>query len=652
LFLKSYLLLREGRRGEAQPLLAGPLASYTPLREYVMYYHARSLMVQGSEEKALEAFRKFIELNPSSRLAPLALLERVNLLRDLGRMDEAIGECRRLTEKYPESEFAPKALRKWAEIYESAMDLENALPIRIRLLKEYPDSQEARDTLEMFFGGLYSFDFLGEDDLLTVAYAAARFHPAEVLESLSALVESSTLSEEKRAQASLGAAVCESAQRKYQEAIEWCKKAIALAPETEWAERAGIRIGNAYMNLKEPEKALEAYWNVVQNGGPLASEAAERFWKLAYELGDMVKVEDACRKVANEHPRSSQAPGAMALLAYLGCLNGEYQTARSYAQRCVGAFSNHPASAEARFWLAKALEKLGQRAEARQEYQKLARDVPWSFWGIKAAEIAGFSEENPVSIDPLDFNVVKASVYDGNLAIAWELYDVGILELAESEFKFAMGKGERGAQCGLALVQAESGRFRAGVVTLREAALKGEQAFLTPGRKERILNVLYPRPFRDEVVSAALAHNVLPSWLWGTMHQESTFDPNARSSAGAIGLMQIMPDTGRFIASQRGARSFDPNRLWDPKLNIDYGAWYLDYLRNQVGDNLLFVAASYNGGVGQFRRLRASVSLDDDVMFVRSIPREETRNFAIWVYSNVKIYDSILKSENFELVPF
>ncbi|HDS29780.1 MAG TPA: tetratricopeptide repeat protein, partial [Firmicutes bacterium] len=251
LFLKGYLLLREGRRGEAEPIFARELNNYEPLISYVRYNHARSVNVSGSEEKSLELFEKFIEEYPSSRIAPLAHLERINILKDLGKGDEAIVECRRLLDRYPKSAFAPKALRKWAEIHEERLEFDIGADIRVRIVREYPDTEEASATIDMFFGGLYALSLLNERDRLTIAFEAAGKRPSEALPVLAELADSQNLSAEDRAIASHGACRCEFSLGHYFDSIDWGNRAIELAPGSESADRAGIRNGWSYARLNK-----------------------------------------------------------------------------------------------------------------------------------------------------------------------------------------------------------------------------------------------------------------------------------------------------------------------------------------------------------------------------------------------------------------
>jgi soluble lytic murein transglycosylase len=157
----------------------------------------------------------------------------------------------------------------------------------------------------------------------------------------------------------------------------------------------------------------------------------------------------------------------------------------------------------------------------------------------------------------------------------------------------------------------------------------------------------------DQVRNASLAHDVHPSWLWGTMRQESAYNKSAHSVSGARGLIQIMPETGRFIADRRGASTFDPDTLWDPSLNVDYAAWYFDYLRTEIGSgNLQEVLAAYNGGPGRLRQYRTQLPTRDIDIFLNAIPREETRNFTHWVYENIIMYQNIMKDKDFQEIPF
>jgi soluble lytic murein transglycosylase len=115
------------------------------------------------------------------------------------------------------------------------------------------------------------------------------------------------------------------------------------------------------------------------------------------------------------------------------------------------------------------------------------------------------------------------------------------------------------------------------------------------------------------------------------MRQESRFEAQIRSRSGAIGLMQIMPDTGSWIASKKGVNSYNLDR---PEDNINFGTWYLDYTHSRFGDNTMLAIASYNAGPGAIGRWVESRGLGDPDEFVNNIPYDETRDYVSKVLGN------------------
>jgi soluble lytic murein transglycosylase len=114
----------------------------------------------------------------------------------------------------------------------------------------------------------------------------------------------------------------------------------------------------------------------------------------------------------------------------------------------------------------------------------------------------------------------------------------------------------------------------------------------------------YPLRYSEYVRVHAREHHLDPALLAAVIYQESKFDAGAKSSSGAIGLMQLTPSTARGIAIRTGGRAFRTSDLYDPEINIRYGAWYLDNLYQKYGSERLVLAA-YNAGQGNVDRWRA-----------------------------------------------
>ncbi len=114
----------------------------------------------------------------------------------------------------------------------------------------------------------------------------------------------------------------------------------------------------------------------------------------------------------------------------------------------------------------------------------------------------------------------------------------------------------------------------------------------------------YPLRYEEFVIGHADNYHLDPQLLAAMIYQESKFDADARSSSGAVGLMQLLPETGQGIADRTGGNEWKPDDLLDPELNIRYGAWYLRHLLDKYEDEDLALAA-YNAGQANVDRWRA-----------------------------------------------
>jgi len=133
------------------------------------------------------------------------------------------------------------------------------------------------------------------------------------------------------------------------------------------------------------------------------------------------------------------------------------------------------------------------------------------------------------------------------------------------------------------------------------------------------------------------------------MRQESAFKTKAKSRDGARGLMQLMPRTASFIARDRSLRGRNRGALFTPELNLDLGQRYLKHLMETEGveENLVMLAAAYNGGPGNLRKwLRRMKRTDDPLLFVESLPSRETRKFIRRVLGNFWIYRDRLNRQS------
>ena len=146
-----------------------------------------------------------------------------------------------------------------------------------------------------------------------------------------------------------------------------------------------------------------------------------------------------------------------------------------------------------------------------------------------------------------------------------------------------------------------------------------------PGWWERLW---YPLRYEQIVRGHARNYSLDPALLAAVIYQESKFKPDARSDSGAIGLMQLLPDTAKGIALHTGGTQFRVADLYDPEINVRYGAWYLRHLTSKYGDERTALAA-YNAGQDNVDRWRRAG---------RGIVFAETRAYVSRVEDLKKIY--------------
>jgi soluble lytic murein transglycosylase-like protein len=156
-------------------------------------------------------------------------------------------------------------------------------------------------------------------------------------------------------------------------------------------------------------------------------------------------------------------------------------------------------------------------------------------------------------------------------------------------------------------------------------------------------NAVYPVPKWEPTEGWSIDRAL----VFALVRQESGFNPNAKSGAGARGLMQVMPGTARFVAGK-----INKDEMFSPELNLSLGQRYIQRLLEQgpTSNNLVFLAVAYNGGPGNMAKWeRKSDHRDDPLLFIESLPSRETRSFVKRVLTNFWMYRDRLGQPNTSL---
>jgi len=295
--------------------------------------------------------------------------------------------------------------------------------------------------------------------------------------------------------------------------------------------------------------------------------------------------------------------------------------------------------AQWQYWLARAYEQSSdsnKRNTAKKMYQNIAKSN--DYYGLMAKDRIGqrfdasrLGGSNLPNVSTAD----RARVMqDGNFARAFALYNSDASRgYANREWNWAVKQARDKRDDNLIIAAA------------RQAYDMGwlDRAIYAVDNTDRVdsLALSHPMPHQSAVVRYSESAGIDPAWAYGIMRQESRFVTSARSNVGASGLMQVMPDTAKYIARNLG-ETYSASRANSGDTNIRYGTWYMGDILGKLNYQPVLATAGYNAGPNNAKRwqpLYGSIAADQ---YVESIAFPETRNYVKHVMENATIYSSLL----------
>jgi soluble lytic murein transglycosylase len=275
------------------------------------------------------------------------------------------------------------------------------------------------------------------------------------------------------------------------------------------------------------------------------------------------------------------------------------------------------------YWLGRALAARGHGGDAEALYRKLADDA--DFYGLLAAEELGrlFAPPSPdAPVNPGDAARVRG---DEAIRRAFALYRLDLRSEATREWFSAVRDRDPGFLIAAAHAAYAEGLYDRAINTAEMADPRNHWG------------VRFITPHRPLIEPQAKQEGLDLAWVYGLMRQESRFVVPARSSAGAQGLMQVMPATGKWVAQQIGMKNYHPRLLTDPKVNVKLGTSYMRLILDGLDHHPVLASAGYNAGPGRARRWRDAHPIDAAI-YIETIPFDETRNYVKKVLANAVVY--------------
>ena len=173
-------------------------------------------------------------------------------------------------------------------------------------------------------------------------------------------------------------------------------------------------------------------------------------------------------------------------------------------------------------------------------------------------------------------------------------------------------------------------------ISLAVLAFAGVSAWVVEAEPDWYLRARYPLEYEHIVRGHARNYDLDPALIAAVIYAESRFDPDVESSAGAVGLMQLLPETAKGIAVRTGGGKFVVSDLRNPEINVRYGSWYLDHLRSRYDGDMRLALAAYHAGPG---------SVDEWLAQGSGIVFPETRNYLDEVERVRQVYAKAYRDE-------
>jgi soluble lytic murein transglycosylase len=290
------------------------------------------------------------------------------------------------------------------------------------------------------------------------------------------------------------------------------------------------------------------------------------------------------------------------------------------------------------YWRARVLALSTEAADlaiAKSVFTALAKER--TFYGFLSADILDLEYSFEELETPVTQEQILALEQSPGIERALELFALGERSSARSEWYFSTRQFSTTEQAIAARVALRWGWYKASIQTMITAGAWDE------------LNARFPLAFQDNFIDHARSADIPVTWSLAVARQESAFMPDAKSSAGALGVMQLMPSTAQQVARKTGVSYANNRALTKPDLNIKLGSHYLGQMLRRFDNNRILASAAYNAGPGRVRQwLNPDVPFD---VWIEIIPFKETRGYVQNVLMFSNIYSRKLNDEQPLLYP-
>jgi soluble lytic murein transglycosylase len=416
-------------------------------------------------------------------------------------------------------------------------------------------------------------------------------------------------------------------------------------------------------SLVKPQAAVTYLDQAIAQFPPQAPEALVEKAQYLKALNSSKSATQALQTLLTDYKTSEAAAEYRWNVASNKAQAGDLVTAWQWAQEIVVNNPDSKLAPKAGFWIAKWATKLNRPQDATTAYKSVLTRFPRSYYAWRSAVALGWNVGDFTTVrqqNPLVRKTEKITPPGGSETFQ-ELYKLGLEQEAWTQFQSEISDREaypEGNRSKLTiaddftkgLLQLYQGKNLRGINQIGdlqdrdtpEDKQQWQQLRQTPGYWQ----ALYPFPFESTILKWSKQRQLNPLLVTSLIRQESRFEPEIKSSAGAIGLMQVIPPTAKTAAKNIGLSSYV---MTNPEDNINIGTYYLDFTHQKYHNNSMLAVASYNAGPNAVAKWVKRYGLEDADEFVENIPYSETQGYVESVFENYWNYMLVYNPEVSEL---
>ncbi|HEY5022963.1 MAG TPA: transglycosylase SLT domain-containing protein [Gemmatimonadaceae bacterium] len=391
--------------------------------------------------------------------------------------------------------------------------------------------------------------------------------------------------------------------------------------------RAQIALGNTEEGRATLRRITTAY--------PTDTSAASALLLLADLATDDNRDQDARQALLTlltRFPRGRHATNARFRAGMISYIQGDRKAAAAQFDSLVARDSNSTEALAGGYWAGRSYAGLGDKVKSRARWRSVIKQDPLSYYAVMSAkrlDTALIARGGSVDAYP------RVPAVDSAVERVAALKDVGMDVEAGFEndrlFRDALANPDRVVPTASAL---------AGTDQASRSIALGKRAIDDMGGTPAIYRLYFPVLERETLISSSRENGLDPVLVAALIRQESNFNPLATSPVGARGLMQLMPDVGRQLASAKGIGPWNPNLLYEPATNIKLGTAHLSTLTRKYPEVVKQLAA-YNAGESRVVKWSTKTGADDPEVFTERIPFVETRDYVRTILRNRAYYQAL-----------